>query len=315
MPPWCSHTDESVGTSIRAVAPQERASRRPDQAVTRPLVSFVVPTVDRRNELERFLRSADAQPGEHYELLVVDAGSECVEEVALRHRNVRYLRSPHRGLSRNRNLAIAHARGEWLVFADDDCVLAADYLQALTEQVVPSLDDREFAFGNAVSLEDGLPLVPTFRPARRSVGSWACDTLCSISLVLGRQTVERAGGFDEEFGLGARFPAGEETDLLLRLCEAGGRGIYCQALTVMHPRRSRTRDLVSRYEGYGYAHGALARKHVHNGPCLVRFAYGLVRAFGGMTLEACRGQGLAQLHRASLRGRLRGFRAYAEQHR
>ncbi len=278
--------------------------------MTSPRVSLIVPTLDRRRQLERFLCSADAQRDDCYEILVVDQGTDAIEDLAACHRNVRYIRSSEKGLSRNRNLGLRHALGDWLVFADDDCVLAGDYLDALAEAAHGPLEYPNFGFGNAVTLEDGAPVVPTFRAGRASIGSWACDTLCSISLVFGRQAVERAGGFDEEFGLGARFPAAEETDLLLRLCEAGGRGHYCSGLTIRHPRRSKTADLAARYEAYGYAHGALARKHHGNRTYQIRFLYGLARTMAGAALGAARHDGLAALYRASLAGKLRGFRAY-----
>lgn len=278
--------------------------------MTCPLVSFIVPTLNRRNDLRRFLQSADAQRDDRYEVVVVDQGTDAVGDLASQHRHVRYLRSCDAGLSRNRNVGLRHASGEWLVFADDDCVLGDDYMRVFAEDVSPALDHPNFGFGNAVSLEDGLAIVPTFRAGRSRVASWASDTLCSISLLFTRHTVQRAGGFDEAFGLGARFPAGEETDLLLRLCEAGGRGTYCRRLTVMHPKRSRSRDLVDRYEVYGYAHGALARKHLRNRVYLMRFVYGLSRTLGALVLAGGKEASLRPLYRASLGGKLRGFRAY-----
>ena len=275
------------------------------------LVSIIVPTIDRHAELERFLASANAQKFDRYEVLVIDQGVTSVETLTARHRHVRFFRSSIRGLSHCRNIGIRHAVGDLLVFADDDCVLAGDYLATLSTYAPLLSDPLIFGFGNALNLEDDLPLVTTFRPTRGTVGPWRCDTLCSISLVFNRTTFDRIGGFDERLGLGTPFPAGEETDLLLRIMAAGGRGVYLDRLTIRHPRRSRTPDLVRRYETYGFAHGALARKHARNPTFLARFGYGLVRTLGGLALGLARRDGLALVYRASLRGKLRGFHAFA----
>jgi GT2 family glycosyltransferase len=278
------------------------------------MVSIIVPTIDRHAELERFLASATAQRSDRYEILVIDQGVTSAETVAARHRHVRFFRSSTSGLSHCRNIGIRHAAGDLLVFADDDCVLAGDYLATLSTYAPLLSDPLTFGFGNALNLEDDLPVVTTFNPSRATVGPWRCDTLCSISLVFNRTTFDRIGGFDERFGVGAPFPAGEETDLLLRMMAAGGRGVHLDRLTIRHPSRARTPDLVRRYETYGFAHGALARKHARNPTFLARFAYGLIRSLGGLALGLVRRDALASLYRASLRGKLRGFHAFARPH-
>lgn len=274
------------------------------------MVSIIVSTLNRHEALERFLCSADAQCFDRYEVLVIDQSETSAESLVGRHRHARYFRASPPGLSRSRNVGIRHASGDLLMFSDDDCVLAEDALTRLSEDASRLSNPLVFGFGNALNLEDDGPVVPTFRPAR-SVGSWRCDTLCSISLVFNRSTLHRVGGFDERFGMGAPLSAGEETDLLLRIIAAGGRGVYLERLTIRHPRRARTPDLVRRYEAFGVAHGALARKHARDRVYLARFGYGLLRTFGGLTVGLMRRNGLAPLYRASLRGKLRGFRHFA----
>lgn len=272
------------------------------------LVSFIVPTVDRSHDLERFLESADRQRLDDYEILIIDQGDPPVAGVE-RHRHVRTFQSPTRGLSHARNVGIRHAAGTLFVFADDDCVLDEGFVEALKAMAPRLADPLVFGFGNALNLEDGRPFVPTFTPGRTAASSWTCDTLCSISLVFNREAFDRVGGFDECFGLGAMYPAGEETDLLLRLFAAGGRGVYLEPLVTRHPKRSRMAGLAARYASFGVAQGALARKHAGNPVFLARFGYGLLRSVGGWAAAAVRGNDLGPVYRASLRGKLRGFRS------
>lgn len=273
------------------------------------MVSIIVPTLNRHDALERFLCSVDAQRFDRYEVLVIDQSETSTESLVGRHRHARYFQASPPGLSRGRNVGLRHAAGDLLMFSDDDCVLAEDALTRLSEYAPRLSDPPVFGFGNALNLEDDGPVVPTFRPVDR-VGSWRCDTLCSISLVFNRSTLDRVGGFDEAFGMGAPFPAGEETDLLLRIIAAGGRGVYLDRLTIRHPRRSRTPDLASRYESFGFAQGALARKHAGNRVFLVRFGYGILRSLGGLLLSVARGSALAPLYWGALRGKARGFLAF-----
>ena len=271
------------------------------------LVSFIVPTLDRPAEIERFLASADRQGSGDYEILVIDQGQTPATGLA-RHRHTRVIPSSTRGLSHGRNIGIRQAAGRLVVFADDDCVLDDRFVETLDALSPRLADPLVFGFGRALNLEDGGPFVPTFRAGRPAVGPWRCDTLCSISLVFNRQTFERVGGFDERFGLGAIYPAAEETDMLLRIFAAGGRGVSLEPLTVRHPRRSRMPGLAARYETFGLAHGALARKHLGNPVYFARFSYGLLRSAAGVLTAAVQGNGLAPLFLSALKGKIRGFR-------
>jgi len=267
-----------------------------------PVVSFIVPTLDRPEELARFLDSVATQRRADCEVIVVDQGEASVESLARRYPGTTYLRSAERGLSRNRNLGLRSAAGSAVVFADDDCVLDGGYYAALQDGLPRLRAASAFGYGEVVTLEDGSPFVPTFRPH-----TWYLDSLCSVGLVFPREILDRAGGFDERFGVGAPCPAGEETDLLLRLVAAGVTGLYIRDLRVRHPRRARSPELVSRYRRFGYGHGALARKHVGNRLFLVRFCYGLARTLAGLALTGLLRRPAAPLYRASVAGKLHGF--------
>ena len=275
-----------------------------------PLVSFIVPTLNRPVELERFLQSSLMQMRQDFEVLVIDQSYERVQEFAAQYPRVRYFYSERKGLAANRNVGIQNAYGELLIFADDDCVLPDDYVEKLSSYAPQLSDKLLFGFGNVLNLEDGQPFVPTFRPPSKPVSAWNCDTLCSVSLVFSRRCFEIVGLFDDEFGVGAHYPAGEELELLLRMLKKDISGVYLSKLVIFHPKRSREAHLTERYEKYGFGQGAVARKHLGNVVYFVRFLYSLSRPLGGLVLSLLRRNGLAQLYASSLRGKVQGFFDY-----
>jgi glycosyltransferase involved in cell wall biosynthesis len=97
-------------------------------------ISVVICTRNpRRDYLRRVLEALCRQtlPTPAWELVVVDNGSSAalVQEVDLRwHPLARHVREDRVGLINARLRGLSEARGEWVVFVDDDNVLAEDYL-------------------------------------------------------------------------------------------------------------------------------------------------------------------------------------------
>lgn len=97
----------------------------------RPLVSVVVPTFGRPEFLREAVESVLGQTYSHLELLVIDDCSP--QPVALddvRDDRLRVVRHPRNlGPGAARNTGLAHARGEFVVFLDDDDRLLPDRVE------------------------------------------------------------------------------------------------------------------------------------------------------------------------------------------
>ncbi len=285
-----------------------------------PLLSFLLPTVGaaRRAHLLRLFASADQQTRPDFEFIVVDQGEPRLDTLLSMPPYVRYVFSEQRGLSLNRNRALALAQGELIALADDDCLLPANYVESVARNASRLQGQFAFALGRVLAPGDGQPVIATFgtglRPGR-AVSAWSLDTTISCGIIIRRAGLEQIGGFDEAFGLGAPYPAAEETDMLLRLLAQGFRGRYLPEIVIYHPRHTVSASESARYTSYGYAAGALARKHWASrraGLFRLRFGYSLARSLGGAALAAARRNGLAHLYWQHLRAKMRGFLAYRE---
>ena len=99
-----------------------------------PLLSIVVPTLNRGEALEHTLPTLAAQtyPSEAYEILLCDSGStDGTRELVRRLRvpNLRYIRGENRGRAGARNVGIREARGEIILFTDADILANPDLVE------------------------------------------------------------------------------------------------------------------------------------------------------------------------------------------
>jgi GT2 family glycosyltransferase len=235
-------------------------------------------TLDRWTDLVASVRSAAAQVRDQDELvLVVDHNPDLLAraEAELVPQVPRLVVRPNerkRGLSGARNTALEHARGDVVVFLDDDASATPGWLAQLLEPyadpavlgvggaarpIWPDGHDRpgtlpEGAAGRGVldwvvgCTYDGQPTVPA--DVRNLMG-------CNMSM----RTAEAiaAGGFSEDLGRVGRTPLGcEETELCIRMAGVtpGGRFVFVPTALVEHHvslDRLRWRYLLRR----GYAEG------------------------------------------------------------
>lgn len=202
-------------------------------------LSLIVATTGRLDTLERLFLSLSSSAARDFEVILVDqsaAGlSARVRELAERFSRlprILYLRDEGRGLSRARNLGLQHANGTCLGFPDDDCWYPVDTIGRVLSF---------FAEHPAVGILSGQYTEPDIsNPSFATVaGDLSVHNLntrtSSVGTFLNRRGLHgQPIVFDERIGAGTELPAGEETDLLLRLLLGGSRGVYDPSLTVYH---------------------------------------------------------------------------------
>ncbi|MDQ6781070.1 MAG: glycosyltransferase family 2 protein [Candidatus Eremiobacteraeota bacterium] len=198
---------------------------------TAPLITVQLCTYNRKALLGRVLRALFAQTLEpdRYEIVLVDDGStDGTYEEVLRPLQPRcafhLVRQRNAGLAAGRNAGIARARGEIILFMDDD-VLATPGLLAAHARFHAEHANAicRGAVINVSSFED---LPPPVYSARHYSGAYFWTTNVSAPL----QLVQAAGGFDERF----REYGWEDLELGFRLRARGVRSILARDALVYH---------------------------------------------------------------------------------
>jgi len=221
-----------------------------------PSFSVVVPTYRRPRGLDRLLASLApaVASGALREAIVVNDAShdEAYVAIVARHPWVTYLVAERNaGPGAARNLGAARARGDFLVFIDDDCVAPPDWLDRLGAklQAHPDLD----AVGGATH-----PL-PAPRPGwfeRLMIDAAAYPNpiyyngqlivMVSACLAVRRSVFAALGGFDERLTLAA-----EDRNLTTRLRLAGAQRAIAPEWFVAHDMTSTPSRHFRRYFNYG----------------------------------------------------------------
>ena len=170
-----------------------------------PLVSVIIPTHNRSQTLPEAVQSVLAQTYGHLELIVVDDGSTDETEAALarftRDSRFRYLQQENAGSAAARNSGVATARGELVAFLDSDDRWYAHKL----ERQVPLFGNPGVAlvFSQRDWMDDEGNPIPTrsvdrYRGTRLYTKLLEENFVPTSTVVVRRNAIRRAGGFDEQ---------------------------------------------------------------------------------------------------------------------
>ena len=223
-------------------------------------------TFNRAALLERVLDACFEQTAgsDAYEVVLVDDGStdgrtpEVIARAQARATCVfTVLTQANSGLAKGRNNGIAHARGERIIFIDDDVLPLPNFV----EQHLRSHQDRPLAIvrGGAINVESFDDLPPPMWSIKDYSANYFWTTNVSVPLV----TIKAAGGFNETF---AEY-GWEDIDVGLRLRFAGVKAVFNKNALVYHykprPRSSNVEKMVRQARAQARTAVQLAKLHPH----------------------------------------------------
>ena len=180
---------------------------RHKELALQPKISICIPTFNRKEYLLQALESALTQRYENFEVVVVDDGSADGTQEMMRNledEHVRYFRNEkNRGRPFTRNRCIEEARGEYILWLDDDDTLVADILDQYL-LLLNCYKEADVIYGNLRNLDTGeLFFTPKdFYQNSRTLMNNLLTVGCPLpnpATMVKKELYEKFGKYDEEF--------------------------------------------------------------------------------------------------------------------
>lgn len=195
--------------------------------------SLIVPTYHRNEQLRECLEQLRPErqnlPPELYEVIVTDDGEITTAEALIQEcfPTFRWVKGPGTGPPANRNHGARFAKGEWLIFTDDDCLPSPDFIGGYQAGIEPG----------TLAYEGKIICSETIRsPFYSSPVNLTGGCFWTSNIMVHRPLFAELQGFDEGFV----STGNEDTDFRERIKHLGHKMKFVPEALVDHPpRRSR----------------------------------------------------------------------------
>ena len=219
-----------------------------------PILSIIIPTFNRPDQLRSCLRSIAAMndPKYYIQVIVVDDGSipSIIETIngfspIL---DVTCYRQKNNGPASARNLGAYHAKAPFLAFIDDDCTLPVDWLENVTKR----LDNTTTIGGSTINgLKNNI-----FAATSQMLIDFLYDHynrnkirfIASNNIIIPKEIFSRINGFSNVF----RKAAAEDRDLCNRLTANNYPMAFIPQIRVFHHHTMTIKSFLMQHFNYGY---------------------------------------------------------------
>ena len=234
-------------------------------------VSVIIPTYNRKGELQALLHSLNSQtfPATCYEIIVVDDGSnDGTGEWLIKQKDqfkvsTTFYTQVRGGPGAARNAGMDKAKGDIFAFTDTDCIAEPEWLEQL---IKPFTSDKVGAVGGSEIINDNDPLLMrcfhylmtaslTTGGLRGKQGKRLAHFYPrTFNMAISRKAYKQTGGFKPLFHA-------EDIELSYRIKKGGFDLVYQGAARVYHKRRNTVAQFVRQLFNMGKARITLARIH------------------------------------------------------
>lgn len=224
------------------------------------MISVIIPTKNNADKLDICLRSLKNQTYKNFEIIVIDGSDDSKTKMVCKKYNVRFFFEKKKSRSAACNKGIKHARGDIIIFTDDDCELPEDWLSKILEKF--KNDTNLMVCGGNDVLKSGnkiqkaLYCIDVFNENKNKDiyknNPWKRIRGCNSAY---RKDVFKLELFDE------KMSSIEETELHFRLKKHGLKMCYDSNIIVFHARRKTLHEIWKRFFINGKNRAMFVKKH------------------------------------------------------
>ena len=225
----------------------------------KPIFSIIIPTYNTSIVLMQCLQSLCHQSADKscLEVIVVnDGGKNNISEnlgLSGSQLSLKYLYQEHKGPAAARNLGIKKAKGDIIIFLDDDSLPTKDWLNATIKAWQKSPDFDGIGGYTISELTDSI-----YCKVNSDFFNWYldqhlsgeyCTFLVTCNAGYKKAILNKVGLFDERF----KKASGEDRDLNIKIAKIGGRLRLDKDILVYHDRDLTLRSFTRKNYNYGKA--------------------------------------------------------------
>lgn len=229
--------------------------------------SFIIPVYNRPDEVQELLQSlAGLNTKMDYEIVIVEDGSSLsskkVVESFKNELNISYFFKENSGPGDSRNFGMQHAKGNYFIILDSDCILPNNYLikveKSLEKDYVDCFGGPDAAHSSFTNLQKAINFSMTsfittggIRGNKNSVDEFQPR---SFNMGLSKKAFEASSGF-------GRIHPGEDPDLSIRLWDLGFKTKLIPEAFVYHKRRISWSKFYQQVSKFGMVRPILNKWH------------------------------------------------------
>ena len=230
-----------------------------------PIVSIIIPTMDNPDYLSRCLRSILLFTSPIHEIIVVNNGSKGSLYYVQENEKLKILHQDHNlGWMDGINVGAKHARGDYLLFLNDDTQILDGDMEWLSRLIQPFKRENTGAVGPISNVVMG---TQNFLNLGNYPKEYETTMLIGFCMLVSRKAYDEVGGLD------AMLTGGDDLDFSIRLRSAGYK-------------------LVVRRDVFVYHHGFKTGQRVHgsdwtSAESIDKYNMGLIRKHGIKKWHEC----------------------------
>ncbi|MEX9786623.1 glycosyltransferase family 2 protein [Providencia manganoxydans] len=159
-------------------------------------------------------------------------------------KNVKYYSSNEVGLSKSRNLAIEKSDAEYIWIMDDDVIIDNDALSGLNRLINSDLNFDMMVLSHTFKCCGSKSLSKMNKISK--ISKISAMSVSSIDMFIKRKSiVDKNLSFNENFGLGTKYPSGEEFIFTTQLLKSGLHVLKTNDIFSYHPPVASGNDFYS----------------------------------------------------------------------